>query len=84
MKKIIKKTIIAILLASTFTGCAKNGITVSDIALSPVYAVMTVGYVATKATTIVVGGAIAATGAAVNSVSNSNKTSDATIVAKKD
>lgn len=84
MKKTIKKTIIAILLASTFTGCAKNGITVSDIALSPVYAVMTVGYVATKATTIVVGGAIAATGAAVNSVSNSNKTSDATIVAKKD
>ena len=85
MKTTIKTLILSALLASTFTGCAKDGITVSDVALSPVYAVMAVGYVATKATTIVVGGAIAATGATVNAVKHSNeKSQDATIVAQKD
>lgn len=84
MKKTLKTIILTSLLASTFSGCAKDGITVSDIALSPVYAVMTVGYVATAATTIVVGGAVAATGAAVNAVSNSNESTDVTIVTQKD
>lgn len=84
MKKTLKTIILTSLLASTFSGCAKDGITVSDIALSPVYAVMTVGYVATAATTIVVGGAVVATGAAVNAVSNSNESTDVTIVTQKD
>lgn len=92
MKTTLKTLIISALLASTFTGCAKDGgVEVSDIALSPVYAVMAVGYVATKATTIVVGGAVAATGSAVKTVSNvasnnsnSDASKDATIVANKD
>lgn len=84
MKNTIKTLIITTLLATSFTGCAKDNITVGDVVASPIYAVLAVGYVATKATTVVVGGAVATTGAAVNAVSNSNENSDATIVAKKD
>ncbi len=84
MKKTLRTLIITTLLATSFTGCAKDNITVGDVVASPLYAVVAVGYVATKVTTIAVGGAVATTGAAVNAVSNSNDNSNVTIVANKD
>lgn len=61
MKKSIKITLLSILLATTFSGCAKNQITVKDVALAPVYGVLAVGYVATAATTVAITSAVSAT-----------------------